>query len=216
MTTKPHRILALGAHTDDIELGCGATLARIRRTEPRARLALVAFSRAEKSLPVGAAPDTLEQEFQNSIKHLGGGIEASVLRIPVRDFPDHRQAILEELIRIRQDFNPDLILTHSSSDTHQDHEVVSQESVRAFRGRNLLGYEIPWNQTATTTNFFVEVEQTDLDVKCAMLNEYSSQVTLARGYMDQEYVRGAAAFRGRQSRSRFAEAFELIYGKASL
>jgi LmbE family N-acetylglucosaminyl deacetylase len=206
------RILAVGAHTDDIELGCGGALARAIREHPDSVVRVVSFSRAEASLPPGAPPDMLETEFRRAMGHLGLDDQLEVGRLPVRYFPDHRQDVLERLVAIRTEFQPDLVMTHSSSDTHQDHAVVGAETVRAFRGATVIGYEAPWNQTATTTNFFVPLEPEDVDLKCTMVAEYESQVALHRGYMTTEYVRGAAAMRGRQARTRFAEAFEYVYG----
>ena len=135
------RVLALGAHTDDIELGCGGYMSRLEREG--AEICAVAFSRAEESLPPDLPVNTLEIEFRRSMRLLGLNENVIVGNIPVRHFPEHRQDILEELVRINREFNPDLILTMNSSDTHQDHEVIHKESVRAFRGKSILGYEIP-------------------------------------------------------------------------
>lgn len=205
---KYNRVLALGAHTDDIELGCGAFLSRLHR-EGR-EIAVAAFSRAEDSLGPNMPPDTLENEFRRSMKHLGLTDSVFVGRVPVRHFPEHRQAVLEELVRINRDFQPDLIITMNSHDSHQDHEVVHKESVRAFRGRTLLGYEIPWNQQQNVVSLFVEVTPEDVKRKVTMLDEYRSQVELNRPYVSSEFVRSAATFRGFQSRRPLAEAYEVI------
>jgi LmbE family N-acetylglucosaminyl deacetylase len=205
---KYERVLALGAHTDDIELGCGAFLSRLRREG--CEIAAAAFSRAEGSLAPDMPLDTLEIEFRRSMSHLGLTDTVYVGDIPVRYFPDHRQAVLEELVRLNRAFQPDLILTMNSHDSHQDHEVMHKESVRAFRGRTLLGYEIPWNQQQSATSLFVEVNPEDVDCKVAMLAEYDSQVALNRSYVGSEYARSSATFRGFQSRKPLAEAYEVI------
>ena len=206
---KYQRVLALGAHTDDIELGCGAALSRLQREGCEVRVA--AFSRAEKSLPKGAPEDTLEREFRASMSHLSLS-ESSVYtgRIPVRQFPDFRQDILNELVAMNRSYDPELVLTMNSRDTHQDHEVIHAESVRAFRGKTVLGYEIPWNQRESVTNLFFEVTADDVECKAAMLAEYKSQQQLKRGYTGADFVRSAATFRGFQSRKPFAEAYEVI------
>lgn len=201
------RVLALGAHTDDLELGCGAFLSRLEREG--ASIAVMAFSRAEESLGPDMAPDTLEREFIDSMAVLGV-TDIHVGRVPVRRFPEHRQAILDELVRTARAYEPDLVLTMNSQDTHQDHKVIHEESVRAFRGRSLLGYETPWNQQQNVTELFVEVSEHDVDRKAEMLAAYKSQVTLGRPYMDRAYVDSAATFRGYQSRSGRAEAYEVI------
>ena len=202
------RVLALGAHTDDIELGCGAFLSRLQREG--SEIAVAAFSRAEDSLPSDMPLDTLEIEFRRSMKHLGLTDSVYVVDVPVRRFPEHRQAVLEELVRINRDFQPDLILTMNSHDSHQDHEVVHKESVRAFRGRTLLGYEIPWNQQQNVMSLFVEVTPEDVDRKVTMLGEYRSQIELKRPYMSSEFVFSSATFHGFQSRRPLAEAYEVI------
>lgn len=203
------RVLALGAHTDDIELGCGALLSRLHRED--AQIIVAAFSRAEQSLPAGVPADTLEREFRGSMGHLGLDSSSVFMgQVPVRHFPEHRQTVLDELVRLNRTFEPDLVLTMSSTDTHQDHEVVHQESVRAFRGRSVLGYEVPWNQQTTSSTLFAEVTEQDVATKVRMLGEYTSQATLGRAYVDPDYIRSAATFRGVQGKCELAEAFEVV------
>ena len=91
MILTSHRVLAVGAHTDDVELGCGGTLSRLRQAG--AELHVHALSRAEASLPVGASADTLEREFHASMALLQPA-SATVHRLPVRNFPQHRRDIL--------------------------------------------------------------------------------------------------------------------------
>jgi LmbE family N-acetylglucosaminyl deacetylase len=201
------RVLALGAHTDDIELGCGAFLNRLRREG--AEIAVMAFSRAEESLGPGMEADVLEREFRDAMALIGVD-NIYVGKVPVRRFPEYRQDILEELVSASREYQPDLVLTMNSQDTHQDHQVIHQESIRAFRGRTLLGYETPWNQQQNVTELFVEVSPEDVDKKAAMLRAYRSQTELGRRYMEREYVDSAATFRGYQSRMPLAEAFEVI------
>ena len=120
------RVLAIGAHTDDIELGCGATLSRLRREG--AEIATIALSRAELSRPAGSPKDVLEREYRAAMDVLG--IPADLVRcsdVPVRTFDEHRQSILDALLNMRREFEPDLVLTMSSTDTHQDHSVVHAE-----------------------------------------------------------------------------------------
>src|SRR5215213_6915272 len=204
---RHERVLAIGAHTDDIELGCGAYLNRLRREG--SEVALAAFSRAEESLGPDMAPDTLEIEFRRAAALLGAN-RVHMGTIPVRHFPSHRQQILEELVTIRRDFAPDLVLTMNSDDSHQDHAVMYAETARAFRGTTVLGYETPWNQRTGRHDLFVEVQPEDIEMKVAMLNEYKSQITLQRSYIDPEFVTTAAKFRGYQGRLPLAEMYEVI------
>jgi len=64
---------------------------------------------------------------------------------PVREFPAHRQEILDELIKLKKQIQPDLVFLPNTRDIHQDHEVISREGIRAFKQCRLLGYELPWN-----------------------------------------------------------------------
>lgn len=209
MALGHQRVLAVGAHTDDVELGCGATLSRLAREG--ASIRVIAFSRAESSLPAGAAEDTLEKECRAALAHLGlGEDDVQVGRMPVRHFPEHRQQVLDSLIALKRSFDPDLVLTSCGQDTHQDHQVVHAETVRAFRGRTVLGYEAPWNQQHAVTNLHVGLTEDDVETKVRMLAEYATQATLGRGYTDGEYLRAAARFRGVQGGHRWAEAFEIV------
>ncbi len=201
------RVLALGAHIDDIELGCGAFLSRLRREGVQVKV--MAFSRAEASLGPGMAPDTLEHEFAAAMAVIGID-DVWVGRVPVRHFPQHRQDVLEELVAAARSYDPDLVITMNSQDSHQDHQVLHEESVRAFRGRSLIGYETPWNQQQNVTNLFVGVSEDDVERKVQMLAAYESQRILGRSYMDRSYVDSAARFRGFQARLDFAEAYEVI------
>ncbi len=203
------RVLAVGAHTDDVELGCGASLSRLRREGSEIRV--VAFSRAEQSLPDGAPKDTLELEYRRAMLHLGLEDESLTMgTIPVRHFPEHRQDVLQTLVDLNRAFSPDLVLTMNSQDRHQDHEVVHAETLRAFKATTVLGYELPWNQRLSVTNFFFGLTPEDVEVKIAMLMEYRSQAELKRSYTSAGYVRSAAAFRGYQSGNPLAEAFEVL------
>jgi LmbE family N-acetylglucosaminyl deacetylase len=205
---RHERVLAVGAHTDDIELGCGAYLNRLRREG--SEIALAAFSRAELSLGPDMAPDTLEVEFRRAAARLDVTDRVHMGTIPVRHFPEHRQELLEELVAIRREFAPDLVLTMNGDDSHQDHEVTHAETVRAFRGTTVLGYETPWNQRVGRHDLFVEVQPEDVEMKVAMLAEYKSQAVLKRSYMDPDFVKSAATFRGYQGRLPLAEMYEVI------
>lgn len=209
MTRGHQRVLAVGAHTDDVELGCGATLSRLAREG--ATIQVVAFSRAEASLPAGVPEDTLERECRASFAHLGlGEAQVQVGRIPVRHFPAHRQEVLEALVALKRSFDPSLVLTACGQDTHQDHQVVHAETVRAFRGRSVLGYEAPWNQQHAVTNLHIGVTEEDVQTKVKMMSEYATQAALGRSYAGEEYLRSAARFRGVQGGHEFAEAFEVV------
>src|SRR5207245_1676282 len=113
------RVLVLAPHTDDGEFGCGGTMARL--VEEGADVRYVAFSIATRSLPEGFPPDTLSREVREATTELGITAEnLTVHDFDVRTFPDHRQEILELLIEIWNDWQPDAVFQPSLHDVHQD------------------------------------------------------------------------------------------------
>src|SRR5205823_4066566 len=134
----PARVLVLAPHTDDAEFGCGGTMARF--IEEGKEVFQVAFSAAEASVPPEYPADVLRQEITQAACALG--LMASrlfVLSYPVRQFQLHRQAILDDMIRLAREIRPDTVLLPSISDTHQDHQTIAQEGFRAFKQTTMLG-----------------------------------------------------------------------------
>lgn len=100
-----------------------------------------------------------------------------------------------------------MVLLPAASDVHQDHQVIHQEGLRAFKNTTFAGYELPWNNYSFRTNFFMKLSAADLARKMAALKEYRSQAT--RNYMQDEFIRSLATVRGLQCNSDYAEAFEI-------
>ncbi len=202
----PKTVLALSPHTDDIELGCGATLARLKRAGADIHVAV--FSFCEQSVPEGFPEDILRQEFAAAMDVLGVATDRRrEFDYPVRNFGDHRQPILQDMIDIRNEIRPDLVFAPSSSDTHQDHAVIATEAQRAFKSGSLLGYELPWNSTCFSADVFYCLDDRDLAVKEQMLGCYGSQSH--RSYTSADFLKSLAQVRGVQAGCRFAETFEL-------
>jgi len=138
------KVLVLAPHTDDGELGCGGTIAKF--LEGKKKVFYIAFSSAEKSVPEGLPRNILKKEVKKAIKILGLPSENLILfNYEVRDFPRYRQEILDAMIKLDKKIRPDLILLPSTQDIHQDHQVILQEGLRAFKKISILGYELPWN-----------------------------------------------------------------------
>ncbi len=200
-------VLVLAPHTDDGEFGCGGTLARL--IEEGATVHYIAFSICQASVPANFPPDILATEVQEATQRLGIRSEnLTVYRYPVRHLPEHRQEILERLVRVRADLNPDLVFVPSSDDIHQDHEVINQEGIRAFKHTTILGYEFPWNNLRSNTTAFVALEEHHLARKMEAVRAYKSQAH--RTYTQEEFYVGLARVRGRQANCQYAEAFEVI------
>jgi len=201
------RVLVLAPHTDDGEFGCGGSISHF--VDEKRDVYYVAFSSAEKSVPRGMPKDILKKEVRKATSVLGIPPRNLILfDYPVREFPLHRQDILEELVRLEKDIKPELIFLPSPNDTHQDHLVIAHEGFRAFKRASLLGYEIPWNNLTFNTNAFVFLEDKDLQKKIDALKCYKSQ--LDRFYASEDSVRSLARTRGTQIGTTYAEVFEVI------
>lgn len=198
MTSLPYDdVLALSPHTDDAELGAGGTLSKLKRTG--ADITVFGFS----------APRTVnEEEFRASTDVLGVD-SVEIFDFETRRFLSDRQDILQILYDYSQEYQPDLVLTPSTSDLHQDHQVVTEEAMRAFRSATVLGYELPWNNIHFDQNCFIELDEADVEMKLEMLRKYESQIG-RRNYFEEDYLRGLVRTRGVQVDAQFAEGFEAI------
>lgn len=201
------KILVLAPHTDDGELGCGGSIARFCREGDE--VFYVAFSTCRRSLPAHLAPDTLEKEVIKATSILGIKRKNLILfDYDVRDFPTNRQHILEDMVKLKADIKPDIVFVPSLNDLHQDHQVIANEGLRAFKNNSLLGYEMPWNNVSFNTNYFIALEERDIAIKVQALKEYESQKN--RNYLNEEFIKSLAYTRGVQIGARYAEAFDLI------
>jgi LmbE family N-acetylglucosaminyl deacetylase len=199
-----NRILVLAPHTDDGELGVGASLAKWV-SEGR-EVKYIAFSDCASSLPPDLPADTLVSECRKATATLGIR-DVSILDFPVRRFSEKRQAVLDKLISIRNEWGPETVLIPAASDIHQDHQVIHQEALRAFKGGNLLGYELPWNNPSFSPTCFVGLTQKEVQKKWSALAHYASQSN--RAYMSEDFVLSLARVRGVQCGHPLAEAFEI-------
>jgi N-acetylglucosamine malate deacetylase 1 len=206
---ETRRVLVLAPHTDDAELGCGGTMARW--SDEGADISVAVFSTAEQSLPAGSDPHRLRNECHRSLDELKIPTEnRHVFEHPVREFGYHRQEILEQMVVLARELRPDVVLTPSGADVHQDHAVIHQESLRAFKHLTLMGYEMPWNNITFPTHAFVVLTDAHLRRKWAALSRYESQIEVGRPYFRLETIESIARVRGLQMKTEFAEAFEMI------
>lgn len=204
------KYLLLAPHTDDVELGCGGTVLKLLSEGHEVHW--IVFSTAEDSVPAGMPKDTLKNEFLNVMKYLSLPDSAfEILHYPVRNFNLHRQEILEKLVAVRREFKPDYVIGPSQNDVHQDHEIISNEMIRAFKtSASILCYELPWNHTTFENQCFSKLTQEIVKKKFEMLSRYNSQVTLKRTYFTEEFISSWAKMRGVQCNAEYAEAFEVV------
>lgn len=206
MMFNPKKILILAPHTDDGELGCGGSIAKFAGEGKE--LYYVAFSTCSKSLPEGLAPDTLAHECRLATSILGiPRANVTLLDFEVREFPAHRQQVLESIVSLHKNIMPDLVCIPSSTDVHQDHGVIHTEALRACKNCSILGYELPWNHSQFKSTYFINLDTAHIDLKIEALAAYRSQSH--RNYMQADFTMALAKVRGVQSNSQWAEAFEV-------
>jgi LmbE family N-acetylglucosaminyl deacetylase len=196
------RILFLGAHPDDIELGCGGLIANI---VGYVDLRCVTLSDNQKN----PAHKDLVEEHHQSMAVLGVEDQQIILKdFETRNFPRDRQAILEYLYELNRDFKPDIVFTHTQSDIHQDHDVVRIEALRTFRGVSVLGYDVLRSSYGFFPHFLVEVTEADVQKKIDALAEYKTYQD--KYYFDPEIIRSTSIRHGALAEKPFAEGFDIL------
>jgi LmbE family N-acetylglucosaminyl deacetylase len=199
------RMLVVSPHTDDGELGCGGSIARF--IHEGYDIKYVALSCCEDSVPKEYPRDILRTEVKAATKKLGID-DPILLEFEVRKFPQYRQQILDALIQLKKEIKPGTVFTPSSFDTHQDHRVTYEETLRAFKQCTILGYEQPWNNITFNTLAFVSLREEHIRKKIEALGCYTTQKE--KTYFNSDFIRGLAVTRGTQIEEQYAEAFEVI------
>ena len=202
MNFSGKRVLFLGAHPDDIELGCGALLHQISR---QTEVLCVTLSDNQKN------PDlqNVKEEHYRSMAVLCVPREKIILGpFTTRVFPDARQEILEHFLQMRKSFNPDLIFVHSKQDVHQDHNVMTDEALRAFRGITVLGFDVVRSSYGFFPHFLVEVTEEDVKKKIEALACYETYRD--RYYFNTELTRSIMLRHGALAEVPFAEGFDIL------
>lgn len=199
-------ILVLAPHTDDGELGCGATLSKLMRQGNN--VYYVVFSICEESVPKGYPSNILSTELQHAMKKLEVPMEnVKVMNYRVRHFAESRQSILDQMIEVDKNINPELIFMPSINDIHQDHKVVAEEGLRAYKKKSILCYELPWNNFMYYNQAFSIVDEYDVEKKIEALRCYETQKE--RAYTQPEAIKAILLGHGLQCGHQFAEVFEI-------
>ena len=195
-------ILGIGAHPDDVEIGCGGSLALARKAG--STIHAVSLSRCEDETPSNRKGQR-EEEFLAASAIIGA--KAHLSNIPDREFPENRREVVLVLENLQEELRPDLVFFPSLDDPHQDHNTVAQAVVRTFRRKEtLLQYEILRHGSHTfTPTLFVDITAT-IDTKLRALSAYKSQIE-SRAYFDEGSFRSLARTRGAQSGCEYAEGF---------
>lgn len=202
------KVLVLSPHTDDAELGCGGSISRM--IEEGKEIFVAVFSTCDESLPSEFEPGTLREECLNSLLSLGVKKEnIFFMGYKVRFFKSERQPILEDLVRLKNKINPDLVFLPSLNDYHQDHVTIAEEGVRAFKNNcSILSYELSWNNTGFQNLLYIVLSEKNVEDKYQALSKYNSQNF--RSYFTYDFIRSLAKVRGVSNGVNFAESFEVI------
>jgi LmbE family N-acetylglucosaminyl deacetylase len=201
-SAKPLRVLCIGAHSDDIEIGCGGTLSQLVRREPQPEFRWVVLS---------AAGDRAREANRGARKFLGSASSEAVQLFEFRDgyFPAQFDAIKDAFENIAREFRPDIVFTHTRQDRHQDHRVVSDLTWNTFRKHLILEYEIPkWDGDLGQPNVYVPLSGNAARRKSkALLDVFGTQ--RAKDWFSEETFLGLLRLRGIECRATdgYAEAF---------
>jgi N-acetylglucosamine malate deacetylase 1 len=196
------RVLFIGAHPDDIELGSGALIAHIvGQTE----VICVTLSDNQQNSDL----KNVVSEHYNSMAVLGVPRQNVIVgEFITRRFPESRQEILEYLIGLNKRLSPEIVFTHTRSDLHQDHAAVTEECLRAFRGTTVLGFDVLRSTYGFFPNFLVEVTAADVETKVRALAEYKTYTP--KYYFDPAITRATCIRHGALAERPFAEGFDTL------
>ena len=196
------RILCLGAHSDDIEIGCGGTILKLLEQFQDIEVYWVVFSATNqrKEEAIASANSFLESAHSKTIV---------IQEFRERFFPYIGLEIKEFFDQLSKEFSPDLILTHYRNDLHQDHRLISELTWNAFRNHMILEYEIPkYDGDLGNPNFFVHLEKSLYQRKVSYLMKHF-QTQFNRQWFDEETFSSILRLRGIESNAtdKYAEAF---------
>lgn len=207
---KLQRILCLGAHSDDIEIGCGGTILKLIEQNPTLEFLWVVFSadgsRADEAR--SSAEAFLEAAAKKSV---------SIKQYKTSFFPFQGEAIKESFEEIKAVFQPDLVFTHYRDDRHQDHRILSDLAWNTFRNHVILEYEIPkYDGDLGMPNVFVELGEDHCRKKLGYLLKFF-QTQSNKHWFDQDTFLALMRLRGMEAASvtRYAEAFysrKMVFG----
>ena len=201
---RPLRVLALGAHCDDVEIGAGATLLRLLGEHPGAALCIV----------IEVSDERRAGEARRSAAALGrfagvGELEVHVGTLSENVLPAHITAVREHVLAHGRPFAPDVVLSPHLLDRHQDHRVVAETAHQLFRDHPILEYEIvKYDGDLHTPNVYVPVAPEVATAKVDLLHEHFT-TQHGRRWFDREAFFALMRLRGIECNAHYAEAFHV-------
>ena len=198
------KVLCLGAHSDDIEIGCGGTILKAVKTRPNLEFCWVVFS--------GDAERAAEAE-SSAKAFLRGADGQKVICKKFKDgfFPFVGGEIKEYFEELKRTFTPDIVFTHYRDDRHQDHRVISDLTWNTFRDHLILEYEIPkYDGDLGSPNLFCHLDEQLCRRKAELLTEHFKSQRSNHWFSDQTFF-SIMRIRGIESNApgRYAEAFHV-------
>src|SRR5436309_5602078 len=194
------KLLCIGAHSDDIEIGCGGTVVRLLEENPNTEVHWVV---------VGAMGQRANEAVESANLFLANAKRKEIVIKQFRDgfFPYSGSDIKDFFEKLKGECSPDLILTHYRGDLHQDHRLVSELTWNTFRNHLILEYEIPkYDGDLGSPNLFVRLDDATCQQKVTTLMQcFQSQQH--RDWFTADAFFALLRLRGIESRARYAEAF---------
>jgi LmbE family N-acetylglucosaminyl deacetylase len=200
--TPLRRVLAIGAHSDDLEIGCAGTIVSLARANPGLAVDWVVLA---------ASGDRADEARRSAEALLAGAAERSVEVLGFRDgyLPHTAADVKDTFEELKGRIQPDLVLTHTRDDLHQDHRLVCELTWNTFRDHVILEYEIPkWDGDTGRPNVYVALEESVVQEKLDLLGAHFD-TQRGKDWYDVEVFRGLMRMRGMECRapSGYAEAF---------
>jgi LmbE family N-acetylglucosaminyl deacetylase len=198
---RPLHVLCLGAHCDDIEIGCGGTILALARAHPHLVVDWIVLS----------ADDERAREAERSADAFLSGVATRRLAVErFRDgyLPYHAERVKDYFEQLKTRVDPDVVFTPYRDDWHQDHRTVSELTWSTFRDHVILEYETPKYDPEPdgAPNFLVPLDDELAEAKVRhLLEAYPSQAS--KPWFTRDVFLGVLRLRGIQARVRFAEAF---------
>ena len=193
------RVLAIGCHADDVEIGCGGTLLALTRARPDVQVTWVVLTAS------GARAD---EARSSATAFLDAAERTDVRVLGFREsFLPYRGGEVKEAFEELKSTNPDLVLTHARDDLHQDHRLACELTWNTIRDHLILEYEVPkYDGDLGTPNVFVPLAEPVVADKLRLLGEHFASQS-GKHWFDDELFRALLRIRGVESATRYAEAF---------
>lgn len=203
------RVLYVGTHPDDVDLGCGGSIIKDNTQSPTVQQYVATFSNCGTDSGLNFTAEELMVDMKNSMEIMGiPWKNVTMFDFPNTRLPEYAYDIRGALERLRDMYQPNVVYFPSEHDLHQDHVTVAYACMRAFRGKEELRcYEGGSPTNGFNPNLYVDISK-QMDKKVEALMCYSTQ--LPRRNYHEMYWRAKALLHGQAVGLQYAEAFEIL------